>query len=336
MPLSPVVVILGPTGAGKSDFALGVAQRHRGEIINADSRQIYAGMDIGTDKVGSGHAAVGGRKKTSVHDPRPTAGARHEPKLIEGVPHYLLDILSPDQRYSAAAFRDDARRIIADIQQRKKVPIVVGGTGFYIRVLTNGQQLPNIPADPAFRAWADFQPLATIAAELRARSPDLLAKVDDLRNRRRVTRALEIARARGNREQSSSSPPPWTLLKLALVPPFPVLCSRIEARVDRMLQRGLLDEAHGLVKRYGVYAPGLQTPGYRQALSFSAQPTPDAEIRAAIVRAHRATARRQLVWLKKEPGITVVEDVAAAAHTVDQFLLGIMKNGTRGPSARMG
>lgn len=304
--IQKVVVIMGPTGAGKSALALGVAKRHRGEIINADSRQIYAWMDIGTDKPGFR---------------APYILARDEPKLVEGIPHYLMDILTPDQRYSAAEFCDDARRIIANVQQGDKVPIVVGGTGFYVRVLTGGQRLPNIPADPAFRAWADTQPLETIAAELRERSPDLLAKVDDLRNRRRVTRALEVARARGNIEQKVSSYLiPWTPLKLALVPPFPVLCSRIEARVDHMLQQGLLDEARGLVAQYGVSAPGLQTPGYRQALSFIAERASFADTRAAIVRAHRETARRQLVWLKKEPGITVVEDVAAAEHAVDQFL----------------
>lgn len=325
-----VVVIMGPTAAGKSALALKLAKVYQGEIINADSRQVYVGMDIGTDKVTPQRHPEPQRRisftgrDSSASPQNDRLRARHEPLLVEGIPHYLIDILAPDQRYSAAEFREDATRGIGQITARGKLPIVVGGTGFYLRVLTGHQKLLNVPPHPALRAWAGWQPLEALVTELRERSPELYAKVDDLQNRRRVTRYLEIARARGNREQGATphSPllNPKSMLKLALTPPADVLRSRIEARVDRMLRQGLLAEVHSLVKRYGVSAPGLQTPGYRQVLTFIAEQTSLVETRTAIVRAHRETARRQLVWLKKEPGITVAEDVASAERLVDQFL----------------
>lgn len=327
--IQKVVVIMGPTGAGKSSLALDIAKRHRGEIVNADSRQVYVGMDIGTDKVTpQRHPEPQRRISSDGRDPSapPQDGmvrARDEPVLIEDIPHFLLDILTPDQPYSAAQFRDDARRIIAAIHARGHLPVVAGGTGFYIRVLAGDQALLDVPPNPSFRLWAATQPISMLTEELQRTSPDLFSTVDNPRNRRRVTRYLEIARAqRGSGKQGAGSTLPstlWRTLKLALVPPPPILRSRIEARVDRMLCQGLLDEVRGLVKWYGVSAPGLQTPGYRQALSFTEQ-TSLAETKRAIVRAHRETARRQLVWLKKEPGITVAEDVASAEHLVDQFL----------------
>lgn len=324
--ISRLVVIMGPTGAGKSALALDLAREHGGEILNADSRQVYQGMDIGTDK-----ATLQARIRR-----------RDQPVLVAGIPHYLIDILTPDQRYSAAEFRDDAWRIIADIQRRGKLPLVVGGTGFYIRVLTGGQQLPNVPADPVFRAWAAAQSVETLAAKLQRTAPDLLARVDNPRNRRRVTRALEIARAReirGDTPVLSSrkrGPVPADLrargddertvletahvLKLALVPPDAVLRERLAARVDDLLRRGLVEEVRALVARYGEAAPGLQAVGYRQVFPLLRGEATLEETRMTILRAHRDYARRQLTWLKKEPAVVRAASADGARRIVAGYL----------------
>lgn len=281
---------MGPTAAGKSEFASAVARRFEGEIVSADSRQIYRGMDIGTDK-----------------------GARRH-----GIPHYLIDIRRPDQRYSVADFRDDARQCIERIIRRGHLPIVVGGTGFYIRVLTGDRPLPNIPPDPRFRAWADNQPLEALAAELQATAPALFAGVDNLRHKRRVIRALE--RARGHEGEKPIQPLPYRTLKLALIPPLEILRPRIERRVEDLLRRGFLTEVAHLVRRYGGCAPGLAAVGYRQVLPYLRGAATLAETRAAIVAAHWRYARRQLTWLRREPRLVVASSPEEAHAAVRSFL----------------
>lgn len=321
---------MGPTAAGKSALALKVAHAFDGEIITADSRQIYLGMDIGTDKLGHGPGAIGQRDATARRTLWPRAQGlrpKDEPVLVAGIPHYLIDILTPDQRYSAAEFRDDATRIIAEIHQRGKLPVVVGGTGFYIRVLTGDRALQDVPPDPAFRAWAETQPIQALARELKERAPDLYARIDNVRNKRRVVRALEIAKGRGKRPPTASRarPPAWKTLKLALLPSPEVLRERIEARVADQLRRGLIQEVQRLVARYGEDAPGLQAVGYRQVFPhLRGQATLD-ETRQAIIRANLQYARRQWTWLKKEPYLTKASSLEEAQRAVAVWLGGVPK-----------
>lgn len=298
---------MGPTAAGKSALALEMAKRFGGEIVSADSRQIYRGMDIGTEKIG--------RRAGNV---TPTRG---EPIDVRGVPHYLIDILTPDQRYSAAEFRDDARRVIEQIMRRGHLPIVVGGTGFYLRVLTGDRPLANVPADPKFRAWAESQSVDALAEELHRRAPDVYAKVDNLKDRRRVTRYLEISRGR-TREQKKLSLPntPLSFLKIALLPPTELLRQRMRERVDEQFHRGFIEEVRRLVAQYGERAPGLQAVGYRQVLPFLRGTATLAETRNQIISAHWRYAHRQLTWLKREPRLVRVFSPAAAHDAVRSFL----------------
>lgn len=324
-----IVVIMGPTGAGKSALALALAKAFNGEIISADSRQIYAGMDIGTEK-----APPRSRPRESGDlDPRirgdDKTRRRNEPVLANGVPHYLIDILTPDQRYSAAEFRDDAQRLIADIHRRGKLPIIVGGTGLYIRVLTGHRSLPNVPPDPAFRAWAEEQPLAALVHELQQSAPDLYARVDNPKNKRRVVRALEIARgirrrAAGSRHSfpapCSLLPDTYTFLKLALLPPADTLHERLARRVEDQFRRGFAEEVRRLVAQHGESAPGLQAVGYRQVLPHLRGDVSLEETKQTVLRAHRDYARRQLTWLKKEPRLVRATSPAEAHRTVTEFL----------------
>ena len=334
--MKPLLAILGPTAAGKTRVALEVAKRHHGEIISADSRQIYVGMDIGTDKFGHGAWGMGHGDNADVAGPGPNTHAprpRDKPVLVEGIPHYLIDILTPDQPYSAAEFRDDARRIIADIHARDRLPIIVGGTGLYARTLTAGLPLSRVPPDPEFRAWAAAQPLTTLVAELTKRTPDK-AKRMDLKNPRRVIRALEIAQ--GMREErremrdetqgnliphrSSLISRPWHTLKLALAIDKDTLKKRIEERVGVQLKAGLVEEVRHLVERYGERAPGLQTIGYREVFPYLRGHATIEETRDAIVRATKAYARRQMTWLRKEPNLVWVASREEALVHVQAWL----------------
>ncbi len=365
-----VVMLMGPTAAGKTALGIRLAKEFDGEIINADSRQVYVGMDIGTDKVGSRKMSNARPASADIGNWKLEIGNyRDRPVLVEGVPHFLLDLLTPDESYSAAQFRDDARRIMTGIHRRGKLPIVVGGTGFYIRALTGEQELPNVPPDAAFRAWAAQQPVEALAEELKRLSPELYGKVDNLKNRRRVTRYLEVARCREpNRKLSTfnfphSAPagatrgrphfPPratrgrphsapagamwgrphsapagamWgrqlstRILKIALVPPRDVLRERIAERVTDMFRRGFVAEVRGLVAQHGADAPGLQTTGYREIMRGLRDGATEEEMKAAVLRAHRETARRQLTWLKRESGLVTVTDPPAAHQAVRTFL----------------
>lgn len=364
------IIVMGPTAAGKTALGLQLAKEFDGEIINADSRQIYRGMDIGTDKPAREARSTKHEIRNTNDDRMVKAAAQPRvsdfehanlfrnsdsgfrisldaPVRIEGIPHYLIDILTPDQGYSAAQFRDDARRVIADIQRRGKLPIVVGGTGFYLRVLTGERALPGVPPDPGFRAWAERQAVDRLADELRQLSPALYGKVDNLKNRRRVTRYLEVARglhARRtpspghwpsthgapcriseiqnfrNSEFSRVAPSALRVLKLALVPPPAVLRQRIESRVNEMFRRGLVDEVKRLIARYGVNAPGLQTTGYREIARGLGKGWSEEQTKVAVLRAHWQTARRQLTWLKREPGAFIAATPAAARDAVKDYL----------------
>lgn len=332
------VILMGPTGAGKSALALELARRFHGEIISADSRQIYVGMDIGTAKPCKSEIRNPNDETHTVAVDYSSVVSRHsrdEPLLCEGIPHYLIDILTPDQRYSAAEFRDDARRIVAHLQRRGKLPIVVGGTGFYLRALTDERSLPDVPPDPAFRTWAETQPVAALAEELRRLAPDRYARVDHLQNRRRVTRYLEIARAlKGRRERAHYryGETRWgeAILKIALIPPPAVLRKRIEERVDEQLRRGLIAEVRRLVDQYGETAPGLQAVGYRQVSAFLRGLLPASDLRTAITSAHWGLARRQRTWLRREPNVRPVQSPTAALRLAGTLLRRPKEKGHQG------
>jgi tRNA dimethylallyltransferase len=292
--MRPLLVILGPTASGKTALARALARQYRGEIISADARQVYVGMDIGTAK----EMPTGNSTKSA---------------------HHLLDIRMPDQTYSAAEFRRDALRLIAGIHRRERLPIVVGGTGLYTRALTEGFPLDGAEPDPRFRAWAERQPLETLVRMLRSRVPAGAARTD-LRNRRRVTRALE--RAHCGETRARNRRPPFDTLKIGLRVPAPALKRRIRARVRSQLRQGLVREVRTLVNRYGTAAPGLQAIGYRDVFPYLAGHASLEDTKTAIVRTTWQYARRQMTWLRKEPRLEWVPSSAHAKRRVAHWLRG--------------
>ncbi len=295
-----VLAILGQTATGKSALAIALAQRYGGEIINCDSTAVYRGFDIGTDKV-------------------PTA-ARH------GIPHHLIDVVEPTGDYTAAQYARDAASIVADVHARGRLPILVGGTGFYYRALTRGL-FPGPGRDAALR-----RRLRAIAA--RRSVPflhRLLARVDapsaariQPRDEVRVVRALEVYFLTGRSltahfADTVSPLAGWQVLAVALTMPMSDLAPRLARRVDEQFARGLLDEIRGLLAR-GVPESAHPFTGlvYRQALDYLHGVRDLAATRELIVRENRRYARRQLIWFRKEANLVWFQGAGESPGTYEQ------------------
>ena len=283
------IAVVGPTASGKSALALLLAERFGGEIVSCDSMQIYRGMDIGTAK--------------------PTPEERHR------VPHHMIDILDPDEPYSAADYGDEAARVATEILSRGKLPVFCGGTGLYLTAALTGRHGDAPPSDPALRAELSERGKTE---EGRAKLYEELAAVDPIsaaathkNNLRRVVRALEIYRLTGKPksvfdEESRNCPPRFDCLTLGLdFPERGALYRRIDRRVDEMTAAGLYDEAKTLWEK-GYLAPGTtagQAIGYRQFLPcFTGDLTPE-EAAEDIKLATRRYAKRQLTWFRAQEGI---------------------------------
>lgn len=282
--MKELLAVLGPTATGKSALALAIAERVGGEIVNCDSTAVYRGFDIGTDKV-------------------PVEARR-------GIPHHLIDIVAPIADYNAADFARDATRAIREIHARGRLPILVGGTGFYYRALTRGL-FPGPGKDEVIRARLDR--LAgrhgpeRLHRLLRRVDPDSSARIQP-RDRKRLVRALEVYFQSGKpltahfADTVSPLGPDVAVTALALrMPPEP-LGERLRRRVDQQFEAGLLDEIRANLVA-GVPATARPFGGlvYRQALAHLDGARDEAATRDLIARENRRYARRQLIWFRKEP-----------------------------------
>ena len=289
-----VYALLGPTTSGKSALALEAAEKLPLEIVSMDSALVYRGMDIGTAK--------------------PSAAQRVR------VPHHLIDLMDPDEAYSAGRWRRDALSKIREIAGRSKIPLLVGGTMLYYHSLTGGlDALP--PADAQVRAEIDAEAVRrgwpALHAELEridARTAQRLAPNDA----QRIQRALEVWRLTGRPLSSlqggARQDLPFQLKGLALVPERAVLHKRIAERFDAMLGLGLVDEVQGLRQRYRLSAvmPSMRAVGYRQVWEYLEGRYDKAALREKGVAATRQLAKRQLTWLRSFPGLQRVETGEAA------------------------
>lgn len=279
----PAVFLLGPTAAGKSALALAIAGRLPCEIVSVDSGQVYRGMDIGTAK--------------------PDAATR------AAVAHHLIDIRDPDQSYSAGEFRQDAQRLIAQIEARGHVPLLVGGTFLYFRALERG--LATLPAaDPALRLAIEEEAAGrgwpAMHAQLARVDPVAAARIAPA-DRQRISRGLEVYRLTSQplsawqvQAASVANPP---ALRLILAPPSrPALYAAVDARFDAMLAAGLLDEVAALrAAGYDRHLPALRAVGYRQVWSHLCGETDYPTMIEAGKTASRQYAKRQLTWLRGDP-----------------------------------
>ena len=280
-----VVAVLGPTGSGKSALSLALAERFDGEIINCDSTAVYRGFDIGTDKL-------------------PVEQRR-------GIPHHLIDIVEATEVYTAATFARDAARTIREIHGRDRLPILVGGTGFYYRALVRGL-FPGPGADDALRARlnrvADRRGVERLHRMLQRADPVSAARIMP-RDRKRLVRALEVYLSTGRPltehfSRTSSLIADCEVVSLALRLESSVISERVTRRVDEQFARGIVAEVKGLLAR-GVPPTARPFGGlvYRQVMEMLAGVRGEDETRALIAQENRRYARRQLIWFRKEPNL---------------------------------
>ncbi len=294
-----VVAILGPTATGKSALALTVAERFGGEIVNCDSTAVYRGFDIGTDKV-------------------PVAARR-------GVPHHLIDVADPTDEYTAAQYGRDAAAAIRGILSRGRLPLVVGGTGFYFRALTRGL-FPGPGRDAALRARlqrvADRRGAERLHRMLARVDPASAARVQP-RDVTRVVRALEVFRLTGRPltahfGETASPLPGVDVLAIAIRLPAEQIAERVGRRVDEQFASGLLDEIRTLLAR-GIPRSARPFGGlvYRQAIDHLQGVRDEAATRALIAQENRRYARRQLIWFRKEPNLIWFDGPGESLPTIE-------------------
>ncbi len=290
----PLVTIIGPTAGGKSRLAVQLAKQFRGEVISADSRQVYRGLDIGSGKI-------------------TTAEQR-------GIPHHLLNIANPQRTFTVAQYQKLALGKLQDIWRRGKLPILCGGTGFYIEAVIKGTVLPQTPPNIKVRARLEKKSTAELVRLLRQRDP-ARARAIDTHNRHRLVRALEIVAAAGKVPTVPGQPPTTNTLIIGLKPPPQKLRQLINHRLRSRLRHGLVNEVrqlhHGGLSWAKLGALGLE---YRYVANFLQGKITRVELEQVLNTKIWQYTRRQMTWFKRMPGIHWVTSTAAAERQVGRFL----------------
>jgi tRNA dimethylallyltransferase len=298
--------VAGPTAVGKTALGIALAAEFDGEVVNADSRYLYRGFDIGV--------------------------AKPDPVERRGIPHHLIDILPPDGEMTLARYQDLALDVIETVLARNKLPILVGGTPLYINAVVEGWRMPRVPPNPSLRA--------ALETEARTRGPDILMErlreVDPVaaercgRNLRRIIRALEVYEATGipMSAQESKGPPPFEALEIGLTMPRDALYRAVDDRVRDQIERGLVAEVRALLES-GIpeSAPAMSSLGYRQLLPYLRG---ESSLEQAIERIRLDThryVRHQETWLRRNArlvwiDVTSPDWVTAAKMRVREFLSG--------------
>ncbi len=283
--MNKLIAIVGPTAVGKTELAVAWAQRINGEIVSADSRQIYRKMNIGTAKPSATEQAL--------------------------APHHLIDIRDPDQSFSLAEFQDLALAAIADIQARGRVPLLVGGTGQYLAAVLEGWQIPRVPPQSELRAELEQVALhegpATLPPRLAAVDPVAAARIPPT-NVRRVIRALEVYLVSGEpiSRLQERQPPPFRPRVIWLHRPRTELYARADARIERMIAAGLVDEvAELLAGGYDWSLPAMSSLGYIQFRPYFAGQTDLASCIERLRFDTHAFIRRQEMWFRRLPNLEI-------------------------------
>lgn len=273
-----VIAVVGATASGKTAYAVELARRVNGEIISADSRLVYKGLDIGTAK----------------------------PDMDErfGIPHYMIDIVEPEVDYSVGLYANEARNIIEDIISRGKTPIIAGGTGLYFRILLENYDLPKINPDYELRealSKLSFSELYEMLVNIDAEAAKLVVQND----KRRAIRFIEIVKLTGSpvSEARGLKEPEFEVEWIGLNYPREELYDRINRRVDLMIEQGLVDETKNLLAKHGRINNIINTIGYREITSYLDGELTLEEAKDKLKQNTRNYAKRQLTWFRKNPDI---------------------------------
>lgn len=300
LPKKPrIVAMVGPTASGKTALSILIAKRFDGEIVSADSRQVYRGMDVGTAK--------------------PTQ------EEMGSIPHYLIDIKDPDEDYTVAEYKNDAIAAISKILKNGRLPILAGGTGLYVKTVLENLNIPKTKADPELRKKIEkdieengldavFKQLVELDSEA--------AYIVDPKNPRRVVRALEVAILTGVpfTAQRKKNEPFFKPLKIGINPPPEVLRERINIRIDQMMNDGLLEEVKMLVTKYGDGQIAFDAIGYREIIDHLNGKLSLEESVAAMKINTWHYAKRQMTWFRKDKEINWIAIKEEAIKLVEQFL----------------
>ena len=292
--LPKIMVIVGPTASGKSDLAIRLAQKFSGEIISADSRQVYRGLNIGTGKV-----------------------SKKEQRLV---PHHLLDVANPKQTFSVAQYQKLAHKAIKDILNRGKLPIIVGGTGQYIDTVVYDMALPEVPPDYKLRAKLEKQTPEQLFKRLQKLDPER-AKNIDRQNPRRLIRALEIIVTTGKPVGTIKLKSPYDVLWLGLNPKD--VEKRITTRLAKRFKQGMISEVKKL-RANGVSWQRLHDLGleYRWVGEFLQNNISKSEMLQSLEQAIRQYSKRQMTWFKRNHHIHWLKNPAEATRLCRAFLSG--------------
>lgn len=297
-----VIVIGGPTASGKTGLSIEIAKKINGEIISADSMQIYKHMNIGTAKVTQ--------------------------EEMQGVNHYLIDIIEPNQRYSVAEFKKDAEEKIEEILSKGKVPIVVGGTGLYIDTLIYGIEYPEIEIDLKYRKQLEddiekhgLNYLYNKASEI---DEEAMKKIS-VNDKKRIMRVLEIYHSTGKTKtqmeiESRKHEVKYDYRVFAIDMDRDILYNRINLRVDEMIKKGLIDEVKEIIKRYDEMPTAMQGLGYKEVLPYLDNKITLDEMSEKIKLESRRYAKRQLTWFRKNKNIIWLDGLKSKEDNVNIVL----------------
>src|SRR5215216_3921879 len=300
-----LILIVGPTAVGKTELAIQLAERLNGEIVSADSRLFYRGMDIGTAK--------------------PT------PEEQRRVPHHLIDIANPDEILSLAIFQQKAREAIVDIHTRNKIPFLVGGTGQYIRAVTDGWNPPEVQLDQRLRdeleRIKEEKGIYWLYEKLKMLDSAATEKIE-ARNYRRTIRALEVILTTGKRfsEQRGQSESPYHLIMLGLTRPRAEIYERVDQRIEIMFANGFLEEVRDLLaKGYASSLPTMSAIGYREGIKVIHGELSEEQAKAEMRRITRVFVRRQANWFKEsDPNIKWFRVEAGIIKEIKSFIGGML------------
>jgi tRNA dimethylallyltransferase len=300
--MKKIIIITGPTGSGKTELAVKLAKKFNGEIIGADSRQIYRGMKIGT----AAPCEIKNKKDFCLH---------------KGVRHYLVGFLKPDKIFSVAEFKEMASKIVDKITRRGKIPIVCGGTAFYIHALTENLSIPKVLPNWKLRKNLEKKDLKILVKQLR-KLDKAAFKIVDLKNKRRVIRALEVCAA-GLKfsEFRKAGSPVFNVLQIGINVPRKELYKRIDNRILKMVKQGLAAEIKNLIKNgYGPSLPSMSGIGYKEIGEFLKEKiTKEEAIKLIAFRTHKYV-RGQMGWFRKNKEIKWVRNYKEACQIIKKWL----------------
>ncbi|MES2023581.1 MAG: tRNA (adenosine(37)-N6)-dimethylallyltransferase MiaA [Patescibacteria group bacterium] len=276
-----IIVILGPTSSGKSDLAVQIARKVNGEVISADSRQVYKGLDIGSGKITK--------------------------KEMQGVPHHLLDVANPKNKFTVTDYKELANKKIEEIITRGNVPIICGGTGFYIDAVVNGIILPEVPPNEKLRKSLDEKSELELFKILKTLDKNR-AKTIDAKNKIRLIRAIEIAKALGKVPKIKKQNLPYEFTKIGLYVPKEILAEKIHTRLLARIKKGMLNEAKKLHKQ-GLSWKRMEELGleYRYMALYLQKKITKGEMLARLNSEIFKYSKRQMTWFKRDKEIKWID-----------------------------